>query len=433
MRILYVISGYGPEHIGFDISTELAQEIIARGHSYTIFAPARLREMKGRTTDQIEEGVPVHREVCSGQISLELINWLTKPIFKYGWFVNVLWRLLHFLRSRPEFDLIYAEGAYPLGAIVYIATRIYRRPFLVNVNGGDFIANEEANYGYARYRLARKLMRAVLREAAVARAESLYGAENAQKLGCSPSKLALVQRNIGRMTFLPPGVDVAAFRAAARETMREEFKHRMPKLIIAVGRLLPIKGFDDLIRAMPAVIERVGEVQLLHVGPNRIDTRYGNYQTYLENLARECGVADRIIFAGQVEHARVRDLLAAADVLAAPSVEEGGTKMVMEAAAVATPFVGTRTAGTPEWARGWNCGLIVSPRSPAELSEALIRILSNPILAREMGQNGLRFAEHFRTEEVATRIIGLCECAQRADPLPRELKQPDLLLQTTKS
>ena len=428
MRILYVISGYGKEHIGFDISTELAQEIIARGHSYTIFAPARRREMAGRTTDAVEEGVPVHREVCAGDAYLELVNLLTQPLFKYAWFANVLWRLVLFLRRRPDFDLIYAEGAYPLGAIVYLATRLSRRPFLVNVNGGDFIANEQANYGYARYRFARWMLRRVLDAAAAARAESIYGAENALRLGCAPSKLALVQRNIGQMAFPAAGTDMARYRAAAREQVYRRFQLAAPRLIIAVGRLLPIKGFDDLIRALPAIRAGAGETQILHVGPNRIDTKFGDYRAYLENLARELGVARLVTFAGQVDHVEVRDFLAAADVLAAPSVEEGGTKMVMEAAAVGTPFVGTRSAGTPEWARNWNCGLIVPPRAPEKLAEALCRILSDPQSAQRMGANGLRFAEQFRTAEVATRILGLCDCALRGAAVPPELKQPEPLL-----
>lgn len=431
MRILYVISGYGAEHLGYEISRELGQEIIARGHAYTIFAPARLREMKGRTADALEDGVPVHREIAQGELQLELLNRLSQPIFKFPWFISALLRLLNYLHTHRTFDLIVGEGAYPYGAIVYLATRVFRHPYMIYVNGADFIANPAANYGYARFRLARGLMRREFAQAAVVRAESIYGAKNARKLGCPPEKLALVQRNISRVTFLPQGVDAEAYRRAARAKIRAQFNLSAPRVIVAVGRLLPIKGFDDLVRALPLVSARVGDTQILHVGPNRIDSKFGDYQKYLQNLANELGVGEKIVFAGAVELAQVRDLIAAADVLAAPSVEEGGTKMVMEAAAAATPFVGTRTAGTPEWAQEWNCGLIVNARAPEELADALAQILGEPALARRMGANGQKFAEHFRTAQVATRILGLAEVALRRAPVPYELKEPYGLLHPT--
>lgn len=428
MRLLYAISGYGEEHLGYEMHRELAQEIIALGHSYTIWALSRQRYMAGRKTEAVEDGIPVFRAVCSGRALLDIVNRLTTPVFKFPWFLTALWQLVAFLSSHRDFDLIIAEGAFPFGAMVYLATRIVRLPFIVYMHGGDFIANKEANYGYARYPFARLMMRRTFGAARLVRAESLYGASSAVDLGCPPEKMALVQRNIGRCCYPPNDLPLETFREQARSRIRGQYGITAPRLIVTVGRLLPIKGFDDLIRALPQVIASAGETQVLHLGPNRNDTRLGNYQKRLEDLALELGVAGRVVYAGSVPYDEVRDFLAAADVVAVPSVQDSGNKLVMEAAAVGTPFAATRTSGNALWAPEWHCGLIVEPRAPAELAIALASLLNDRAATMQMGMNGLSFAQQFSPDKVAERTIRLCEAALKQAPLPVDLRQFDSLL-----
>lgn len=428
MRILYVIGGYGEEHLGGAIHRELAQEIIARGHAYEIFAPVHRRDMGGRSVDAVEDGVPVHRAVCGGRPGLEILNALSRPVFRFPWFFTFLLGFARFLRSRPPFEVIIAEGAYPLGSAVCLVTRVAPQPFILSILGADFIANERANYGYARHRLARILMRASFRRAALVRTISPYAQERAQRLGCPPAKLAVVQRNIARAAFLPSGTDREGYRRVARARVRERFGLSGPRLVVAVGRLLPIKGFDDLIRALPAVAAAVGEARVLLVGPSRSDTRLGDYRQHLESLARKLNVAERVSFAGALPHGEIRDVLAGADVVAVPSVEEGGNKVVMESAAVGTPFVVSRAAGNAEWAREWGCGVIVEPSLPDDLARGIVRVLGDPAGGESMGRKGVLFAEQFRPEPVAERILGLCRCVAEGVPLPEDLKLPEGLL-----
>jgi glycosyltransferase involved in cell wall biosynthesis len=121
----------------------------------------------------------------------------------------------------------------------------------------------------------------------------------------------------------------------------------------------------------------------------------------------------------------VREYLAAADVLVVPSLEEGGNKVLVEAAAVGTPFVATRTAGNAEWSRAWHCGLIVDPQSPEALAAGLQSLLADPAFAASTGQRGLPFAEQFRTPVVAHRMLSLCSHAVRGGPLAPELREPE--------
>jgi glycosyltransferase involved in cell wall biosynthesis len=423
MRILYVLGGYGEGHLGGSIHAEMAREMRARGHDYHTFAAAHQRDMAGRPADAVEDGVPVHRAVCAGRASLDLLNACARPILRAPWLGSVGLALARFLRSAPPFDVVIAEGAYPLGAATAWATRRRGTPFIISVLGGDFLANEEAHYGYARYAVPRALMRVVFRRASVVRAISSYAGAGAERLGCPAAKLALVPRNVASSVFLPAGADRVEFRREARRKAAARFGLGEGKLLVAVGRLLPIKGFDVLVRALPRIGE-VADTRLLLVGPTRDDPRVGDYRRHLETLARGLGVANRVIFVGAVPLEEVRGLLAAADVAVVPSLEEGGNKTMVEAAAVGTPFVTTRTAGNADWARDWNAGLVVEPGSPEALAQGILAVLEDAPRAEAMGANGVRLAVHFSTDRVAERMLALCRCAATGSSLTADLREP---------
>jgi len=427
LRILCLLGGYGEEHIGGAIHREMARDIRARGHDYQILVPARAEEV-GRPPEALEEGIPVHRVVCSGSFVFDVVNRATTPLFRFPSLLTLASRLGRFLRSQPPFDVLIAEGAYPLGTVAWLSAHRARVPCILSIVGGDFLANEEANYGFARYALPRRLMRASLGAAAVVRAISPLAGERAVALGCPRDRLALVPRNIAAGAFLPAGADRTVFRREARQRLAARLGTGDGALVVAVGRLLPIKGFDVLVRALPRIAASVAGVRLLLVGPNRVDSRFGDYRQHLEGLALGAAVGDRLSFAGSVPLEQVRDLLAAADVVAIPSLEEGGNKVLLEAAAVGTPFVATRTAGNAAWAREWNCGVVVEPSSAEGLAGSITRLLEEPHRAAVLGENGLRFADHFRTAPVAERILALCRVAAKRARLPLELREPFALL-----
>jgi glycosyltransferase involved in cell wall biosynthesis len=426
LRILYLLGGYGEEHIGGAIHREMALEIRGRGHDYQLLVPARSDEAQ-RAPEASDAGVPVHRLVSSGSWLLDAVNRASAPVFRFPSLLTLAWRLDRFLAAHPPFDVLVAEGAYPLGTAAWLAARRRRLPFILSIVGGDFLANEEANYGFARYAVPRRLMRSALAGAAVVRAISPLAGERAVALGCPRERLSLVPRNIAAGAFLPGGTGRSAFHREARQRLTGRLGAGTGALVVGVGRLLPIKGFDVLVRSLPGIVAET-DARLLLVGPNRVDSRFGDYRQYLEALAREAGVADRLSFAGSLPLAEIREILAAADLVAIPSLEEGGNKVLLEAAAVGTPFVSTRTAGNAEWARPWNCGVVVEPSSVEGLAAGITGLLADPARAAALGTNGLAFAEHFRTAPVAERILALCLIAAERACLPTELKEPFELL-----
>lgn len=407
MRILYVIAMYGPEYLGNLIHRELGHEFLKHGHTFEVFSLSAAREMQGRAADSVEEDIRVHRAVAAGRAAPDALNALAKPFLHYDRFGAGWLALARYLRQRPRYDVILAEGAYPFGAMCALAGASSN--LLVTVAGGDFIDSRATSYGYGRFRTARALMRYAFQRAAAVRATTPLVKARALDLDAPPERVTLIPRNIAAYCYPPQDVPLTEFRSQARELLREKYAPGDAHIVAAVGRLLPIKGFDTLLRALPALVETAGDTRVLLVGPNRVDPKLGDYQAYLTRLARDLNVEQYVTFTGAVEHPEMRALLAAADVIAVPSVLEGMNKVAVEGAAVGTPSVVTRTAGIADLLRDARAGEIVAENSPAALAEGLTRVLCDPAPRQDYAAHGLEFAAQFSSARVGAALVELCE------------------------
>jgi glycosyltransferase involved in cell wall biosynthesis len=412
VHILHLISAYGSAHIGNEIHGELGRAIIARGHRYSVLTLAGSNAPRGLHTWD-DGGVTVY-EMGRGRGRLARAEGvLSTRLFHYQPFLFALRSYGSLLRGPLRgADLVLVEGGYPLGAIAALWQPMVRRPLALVLQGGDMHREEGARYGFGRYPVARWLLRLALRRAALMRTYSPLARDAAIERGANPERVHVVAQNIGQVCYLPPGADPATFRAQVRAAVAARHNLRGSHLLVTVGRLLPIKGFDGLIRALPQIEQRVGaRVEVVLCGPARPLPDGSNYRAYLEHLAAEEGVSDRLRFTGELPHTEVRDYLAAADVLVVPSVMEGGAKVVMEAAAVGTPFVATETAGTPAFLP--DAGLIVPPlaQCPGAFVRAVMVMLRNDDLRARLGQRALKQAPRFSAEHRADELLPLYEAA----------------------
>ncbi len=406
MHIVHVISAYGRAHIGNEIHGELARAIIARGHRYSVLTLAGSERPRGLHTWN-DGGVAVF-EMGRGRGALARAEGaLSTRLFHYQPFLFALRAYGRTMRAHlRDASLVLVEGGYPLGAIAALWQPRLGVPLALVLQGGDMHREDGAHYGFGRYAVARRLLRLALRRAALLRTYSPLARDAAIARGADPARIAVVAQNIGEVCFFPPGTDVAAARAAARAAVAARHGVQSRHLLVGVGRLLPIKGFDGLIRALPQIAQQAGAaVDLVLCGPGRAAPGVGDYRAYLAALADEVGVGARVHFTGELPHTAVRDYLAAADVLVVPSVMEGGAKVIMEGAAVGTPFVGTETAGTPAFVP--DGGLCVPPlaAAPHALPRAVALLLRNEGLRLRMGRAALARAPMFRAGPRADELL----------------------------
>jgi colanic acid/amylovoran biosynthesis glycosyltransferase len=161
-------------------------------------------------------------------------------------------------------------------------------------------------------------------------------------------------------------------------------------VILHVARLVEVKGTEFLIRAFGLLARPEARLVLIGDGPLR---------GRLEQLARECGVAERVEFLGALPHREVLGWMRRASLLALPSVrtasgrEEGLGMVTLEAAATGVPAVGSDLGGIRETIRDRETGFLVPERDPAALAARMEALLADEALRRRMGEAARRRVE----------------------------------------
>jgi glycosyltransferase involved in cell wall biosynthesis len=178
-----------------------------------------------------------------------------------------------------------------------------------------------------------------------------------------------------RLQVIHCGVDLSTlpFRADGREA----------GLIVAVGRLDAIKGFDVLIDAMGELARQGRSVRCRIIGE-------GPLKPQMEAAIARQGLGQMVQLVGALPQAEVRAALYGASIFALPSVvtvtgdRDGIPVSLMEAMAAGTPSVSTRVSGIPELIEHGTEGLLVPERDPAALAQALARLLDDPAFGQRV-------------------------------------------------
>ena len=193
-----------------------------------------------------------------------------------------------------------------------------------------------------------------------------------------------------RLHVVPNGTDPERFRPVDATPLRRHLDLGDRPLLLTVGRLVPRKGIDTILRALPSISEAAPEVQYLIVGT-------GPDRDRLEQIARTVGVTDRVHVLGQVPHGDLPHYYSAADVFVMPSREtppdvEGFGLVFLEANACGTPVIGARSGGIPDAVVDGETGLLVPPSSPEALAQAALSLLTDADRRAALGNHGRRRA-----------------------------------------
>jgi colanic acid/amylovoran biosynthesis glycosyltransferase len=274
------------------------------------------------------------------------------------------------LLDRRQYDVIHSHFApNGLAALYYREAGLLSGALVTSLHGYDINVYPKAN--------GKDVYRALFEEGDLFMANTHFIAERAKALGCPGD----------RLVRHPMGVDRALF----------EFKERrMPKdrrvRIVATGRLVEVKGFVYLLRAVAIVRRKHPNVSLEILGD-------GPLRSSLEALTRELSLSGSVEWAGGITPAEVQkryaraDLFAMACVRSADGAEEGQGVVFAEAQACGLPIVATRTGGIPEAVQDGVSGFLVEERDPQALAERLEWLIEHPEAWASMGRAGRSFVE----------------------------------------
>ena len=257
------------------------------------------------------------------------------------------------MRYRGRVDVLLGSWAYPDGYAAVMLAELLGVPAVIKVHGSDL--NVLSTLEGPRRGLEWALARAA-RVVAVSRPL----AEKAAELGAARDRIDVVPNGIDREVFHPRD------RAEARRALG------LPEegpLALFVGHITEKKGAHDLVRAFGAAGEALRGTRLVLVGD-------GTGLESCKKLAAELGV--EATFAGAQPHDRVPTWLAACDVLALPSWNEGMPNVVLEALACGRRVVASTVGGIPDVVRSPDLGTLVAPRDIEALARALTATVAAP-------------------------------------------------------
>jgi len=205
-----------------------------------------------------------------------------------------------------------------------------------------------------------------------------------------------------KISVIHLGVDPAAMKRdpAARATVRREFGFADDEMVVGnVGRLVPMKGQEYLVRAFADVARRVPSARLLLVGDGELKGR-------LTALAEESGASGRIVFAGFRDD--LTAVYSAFDVYAHSSIEGGGETFpfaVLQALAQELPAVVTNVGDVAQMVDEGVNGFVVADKDPALLAAAMVKVLIEPSERQRMAEESYRrFKRDFTLEKMTDRV-----------------------------
>jgi glycosyltransferase involved in cell wall biosynthesis len=200
------------------------------------------------------------------------------------------------------------------------------------------------------------------------------------------------------------GADVSVRPAADAVAAWSRYRREGGPLVAFVGRLMEVKGVDDLLAGVARALSDLPDITLVVAGT-------GPLKESLEARSTELGLDDRVSFVGWLDRGDVAALQVAADVVAVPSrTAADGTReaqglSVVEALALGRPVVAGRVGGIPDAITDGENGLLVPERDPVALAGALIRLATEPALASRLGEAAQRSAQRYAWPGVVERFV----------------------------
>jgi phosphatidylinositol alpha-1,6-mannosyltransferase len=281
-----------------------------------------------------------------------------------------------------QYDCLHCGDLFPQAFNGVVLRMIFGVPLIVFCHGDEISQTD-------RRRHQPKLRDFIYRQADAIVAANEFAFDGLTRIGIAPS----------RIHKLTPGVDREHFHPdPPKQDLIQKHKLGGKKVILTVARLVPRKGHKVVLEALPKVLPQVKGLAYLIAGD-------GPEKPRLEQLARDLGVSDSVIFLGDVSHNQIREYYNICDVFlminrteSQGDIESFGM-VFTEANAMGKPVIGGRSGGTAESVLEGQTGFLVDPDSSDEVAGRLCLLLANPDLAREMGATGLRrVAEEFNWE-----------------------------------
>jgi len=352
------------------VGSELGRELAERGHAVHFISyalPTRLC--------RLDERLKFHE--------VEMFDY---PLFEFPPYDLALASKVIEVAENEKLDVLHMHYAIPHATAAFLAREMYKPtrylPFVTTLHGTDItlVGSRKSFLPITRFSIAQS-------DALTAISQYLAD-ETCRTFGnCA-------------VEVIPNFINANEYRRRENERLRSQLAPNGEKLLMHVSNFRPVKRIGDCVRTLAQMRGRVkARLVMCGDGPERAGA---------ETLAKDYGVADDVLFVGQVPN--IADYLSVADLLLLPSETESFGLAALEAMACETPVIATRVGGLPEVVRDGETGYLVEVGDTRTIAERAVEILSDEKKQREMGARGRAWAvERFNTEIVIPQYEKLYE------------------------
>jgi N-acetyl-alpha-D-glucosaminyl L-malate synthase BshA len=345
------------------VATELGMELAKRGHEVHFISYAQPFRLP-----HFMEGVYFHE--------VEVARY---PLFEYPPYSLALAASMHEVAIRRELDLLHVHYAIPHATSALLAKQMLagerELKIITTLHGTDItlVGQERSFWEITRYSIAQS-------DGITAVSEYLKH-ETVENFRVPAEAIEVI----------PNFVDPAHYDPERYPCVRDAFLAKDEKLIVHISNFRPVKRLRDVIRTFAGIVREVpSRLVLIGDGPER---------SAAVEEARRLGVENRTVFLGKQD--TVAELLGCADLFLLPSESESFGLAALEAMASGVPVVATRVGGLPEVVVDGVTGYLAPVGATEEMAHAAIRILRDPVRAKEMG----RAAREIATERFGVDIV----------------------------
>jgi glycosyltransferase involved in cell wall biosynthesis len=355
MKLAILVSLFPPKWLaGTEIATyHLAEHLAQHGHEVHVITSLD----EGLPEVSYEKGFHIHR--------LPRVRIRFAGVFAF--WIDIV-RILQ--KIKP--DIVHAQS-FGSGMPALLSNRLLKIPYVIYGRGSDV---------YLPSWFTKLTARTVLKNA---------GAVIALTEHMKDAMQAIYSRNV---ITVPNGINLN------ENTERGAEGGGPGKRVLFVGRLNLVKGVQYLLSAMKTVHQELPEAKLILVGD-------GEEREHLETLTDGLGIRECVEFAGRVPHEKVEDYMSQAEVFVLPSLSEGFPVTILEAMACGLPVVATRVGGVPDIIEDGTNGYLVDTMNQEQIAEALLKLLQDEKLRKDISGNNREEVRKYRWDAVAVMLEGI--------------------------
>ena len=388
-----------------------ARSLVRLGHEVAVYTDDPRAPSARRFTRIREDGIEFY---VIHHLARDPLAWLPDKLAK-RWlgrrFFTTLLAVYRFIKATShgskdgDCDVYLVENDW-MGVFTGLAGKLLKFRWVVGIHDTDHLRIRLAYPGRPDVPLLQKAKSWVLERCDAVRANSFVTRDALVEGGCAAAKIEVIPLHIPSWMWVNEALE--PFRAAARAEVFA--KHALPadtRLFITMCRLAPVKGLELAVETLAGVMKTHPSARLMICGGDRDIPGMGSYQAALQKLATQLGVADRVIFPGNLDIHVVKRYLAAADVHLAPSMVDTFNYAVIEDGLAGTPTLASTAVGAGPWMADAGAGSVVADRAAASWTAAANALLTQPPTLEQRQRAADKLATVLHPDAVTARLVDL--------------------------